>query len=586
MEKELQETKVARQKFLDTDFYKSVKKRKKKLVRRLLENDPKNWASILPLTKVYIEEDFDDLALFLNVVKVIEKTEFQIDKYFPHVTMLSGSKMVECNFICVEYFHLYTVTADRTEMRRYSYFECYYDKYVLSCIMDISEVTRVSVFQPLDMDKNDWGHARQQIKLWNRVLQPEVMELPVAEYKFSKETCTRMRAYSNMAQELKQTVYESSDMFPDVNDPQWIVLSYLLKLQFLSLLPKSSVPKYYINLVCKDKTDRDKLARDLQNFLGSYFKTDPVIKGDVQRLTQLLNKLTDMGNDAAKPYVFVPEKPKDMEQLQAIMNTYVAEGQGRKSHPFKTFVPICVSEKQILDSTVLNVTIKDASEIKWDSTKYERLKYSISAMYDLCRHFGKKKIRYLLEYAIKIVKESAKAAYCKNSISETAWKQIVEYESDLYELALFFAVLRQRSILKINIHETLILWLTDLTQELCKKQSELDTVIEGLMIEFRKQYEGLRDERPVHTGRKTEQEMMFRTMVNDDHLLCYDKDYFKVLLKEAAPNVDSERVLKRMGERGIFRTKDDKTLLYGIRLNCADGTREKNLVNHYAIKMK
>lgn len=41
-----------------------------------------------------------------------------------------------CDFICVEYFRLYAVSVDRTQIQRFSYFELYYDKYVVSCIAD------------------------------------------------------------------------------------------------------------------------------------------------------------------------------------------------------------------------------------------------------------------------------------------------------------------------------------------------------------------------------------------------------------------------------------------------------------------
>lgn len=588
MGERLQENKISKQQFYKTDLYKAVKKRKRKLVKQLLKKDPKMWSDMLPLTRVTVEDDFDDLAKYLNKVKVIEKTEFKVDEYDPYVTLVSPNKHVKCNFLCAEYFHLYHVTSDRTQMRRYSYFECYYDRYVLSCIMDLSEITRTSAFQPLDMDKSDWGHAQQQMKLWNKVLPPDIEELPIEDYEFSTEMRKRMIACSRRRTCAYEEIYENSQIFPDINDPQWMVLSYLLKMQILPLLPKRSVPKYYINLVCKNKTDRDMFAEDLKKFLSEYFKTDPLIQGEVILSSLLLNKPITPENNAVKPYVFVPEKTKDVEQLQNIMNAYVMEDGKRKSHPFKAYVPICVSDKQILDSTALNIPIVDIEQIQFNAGQYENMKYSMKAIYDLCRHFGKKKIRYLWENAAKIVEKSAEKACCKNGISEDVWKQLLEYESDRYELALTYAILQQRSLLSINTHEALTNWYLELTKEMIKKQVALDIVIEGLMIEVKREYEQMDDEKPLYTGKVSEEEKRFRDTINGEPLICYHPDYFDEWLSVHASYVKKNELLRRMRERGDLRTKDGTTYLYGVslrRLTPIPSSTHKT-ENYYAIKIK
>lgn len=122
--------------FCKTDFYKRVIQRKKKLQKKLLEIDREIWAKSLPITKVFEEYDLDVLIGFLQKYQCQNPSEFELDEDSSRVRLIGKKDSTIYDYICVEYFRLYTVSQNRTEIQRFSYFELYYDQYVVSCIAD------------------------------------------------------------------------------------------------------------------------------------------------------------------------------------------------------------------------------------------------------------------------------------------------------------------------------------------------------------------------------------------------------------------------------------------------------------------
>lgn len=568
-------------KFLKSDLYKSVKKRKNKLVNKLIGTHKSQWASLLPLTRVQRESDLDDIVDFLNVVQNKDHSEYVISEECPRVFL--AKKREGSDFLWVEYFRLYCISKDQASIQRYSYVECYFDKYVMSCIMDTAQLRKDGVFSALNMDKKDWGYAKQQIQYWNKFIIPVIEELPVDLDTYPLATKARIDYYTHW----ERKPLQKKQACPDVTDPLWSVVTYLHLFQMLPILPKKYVPWYYINLVCKNKTDCQIFAERLRMFLADHFRKDPIIRGDIKILQHFRDdKELVIQENAAIPYVFVPEKLKDMDQLRKMMNNCAGDHRKKKNHPLRNNVPICVSEQNILDTTAMNIVVGDMDKMQWSSTAYDRVKEMCGIVYDFPRLYGSKKgARENLKLAFRETLNQMKMIVAERGYTVDTINQILRTEEDYIVLATWFRMMWKES-LHIDGNEEQAEWFSILFEKLVNKQYALDAIIDELMIRLKKEVDELPDERPLYTGRNTEREQKFRTTIMGDtkvSLLCYHPAYFENYITTYAPHVNMMPLLRRMKEKGMLKVKGEDTLLYGIGLNREDKLQAtKKTENYYA----
>ena len=122
--------------------------------------------------------DLDVLVGFLQKYQCQNPSEFELDEDSSRVRLIGKKDSAIYDYICVEYFRLYTVSENRTEIQRFSYFELYYDQYVVSCIADANMLKKTVAFDAVHMEGSDWTQAQRQIRLWNKYLLPKIEELP------------------------------------------------------------------------------------------------------------------------------------------------------------------------------------------------------------------------------------------------------------------------------------------------------------------------------------------------------------------------------------------------------------------------
>ena len=96
----------SQRRFYKSDLYKSVKKRKRKLLEMLAEQDMQSWDEILPLTQVFKEYDLDDLIDFLKKNQDKEHPEYELDPYSSRIQVTTPKGKSVHDFICIEYFRL------------------------------------------------------------------------------------------------------------------------------------------------------------------------------------------------------------------------------------------------------------------------------------------------------------------------------------------------------------------------------------------------------------------------------------------------------------------------------------------------
>lgn len=560
-------------KFFKSDFYKKVKKRKNALRKKLLKHDVTSWPEILPLTRVSVECDFNDLTDALKKVRAGDHTDCRFDPFSPRLQMVTKKGKQDCDFICIEYFRLYHVSEDRTRIHRYSYIECYYDEYVLACIVDSTALKKAGSFPPLSMDQSDWAVAQQQMRLWNQYLLPEIEELPVKQYTYSPELCERAKYYVKCYQRQSDETYE----YPKVDDPSWILITYLHLLQMLPLLPKKSVPIYYLNFVCEKQENREVLAEKMRAFLSEYFRKDPIIRGSILITEKLLSKEMDKGSDYAWPYIFQVKKPKDLELLQNAMNHHAMADKIRKDHPLKNYVPICINDRYVADSTALNIPVVDVEKISWNIEVLGGMKEKLGQILDMClKKIPKSQIRQILKQNKKAVLTKA-GQLCDG---KDLWQELLKYDSKWIDLATWFVLLR-RDHDGSNAEECFKKFLEELT---VKRQS-VDGIVDIVMKRLKTEYDSLEDLRPLYTGSDTPEERKFRDTISGQKLLCINPVDFEQVLQEYAPTTEPAELLHRMKALGHLKTKSSDCLRYGVNLKSADGGKRKS-IDYYAIIME
>ena len=568
----------SQKRFYKSDLYKSVKKRKRKLLEMLAEQDMQSWDEILPLTRVFKEHDLDDLIEFLKKNQDNERLEYELDPYSSRIQVITPKGKSVHDFICVEYFRLYRISEDKTKIQRYSYFECYYDDYVLACIMDTGNLRKAGAFVPLAMDKGDWGHAQQQMKLWNRYLLPKIEEFPAEQDKYVEEMLRRLVS----REDLEDAEYNEGNQYPAVENPAWIVTTYLHLMQVLPLLPKDSVPCYYLNFVCSDIEAQNSLAEKLETFLCAYFRDDPVIQGTVSVRENFRSPEEGNPNSyKAVPYLLVVKKQKDLEPLRELMNDHDWTTKVGVRHPLRNSIPICINDQRIVDSTALNIHITDPSQLQWDDRLINRMWENISHLPpNFWWKFDKKNIRDFWaskrEAVLWYGEEMDIAQKCELRLQDNPVRSV----RNLIELAAWFLVPQCQGYDEDELAGAQKEWLERFLKDLVKKQDNLDATVDDLMQHFRKQYEELQDFRPPYTGRNTKEEMMFR----EGNLLCYHRDIFAERVKIFKPYADCDAVLYRMKDRGYLKTHKGKNLYYVINLDDkSDEPRKRRSVDYYAI---
>lgn len=138
--------------------------------------------AVLPLVRVYPQRNstYRVLEHLHNWTKEhgTENSITEFSEYPPYVSFkLRNGTPVFSDYICVEYFRLYLIAPGSEGLKRYTYFEIYYDEYIVTCLMDVATFQRNGAMDCLDMDAKEWTYAKQQLKLWNQVIYPEVEEL-------------------------------------------------------------------------------------------------------------------------------------------------------------------------------------------------------------------------------------------------------------------------------------------------------------------------------------------------------------------------------------------------------------------------
>lgn len=165
--------------FDDTKFWERVEERKAYLEKQLQGADRGD----AQFTRAYSwKNSTEQLLEYLEKHRMTqEHANMRLRRFSTEppsaIFMSRGGQERKYDYLCVEYYHLYRRNADKTKVRRYTYFEVYYDTCLLSCLMAFPAFHKNQAFDALDMDRAEWAALKQQLDYWSGVLLPVLEEL-------------------------------------------------------------------------------------------------------------------------------------------------------------------------------------------------------------------------------------------------------------------------------------------------------------------------------------------------------------------------------------------------------------------------
>ena len=441
---------------------------------------------------------------------------------------------IACDYICVEYKQLYLIPKSKAFIKRYTYFEIYYDGHIVSCLMDLPTFHKNGPFELLDMVPTEWAHAKLQIKLWNKLLRPNLEDLDeiadIIPSNFAKPFYKRLSQYGESKAPAESLQYPQHDKII------WPLLTYLHLMQNLPLLPKTQIPCCMINYVCPGKY-KD-FAEQLASYLTKCLGTDPIITMPLSRSSNYFKRSDERDKPgAAEPYLFLLERINSSQLQEAITDLeQYKRSRSRKwdTHPFLNAVPICVGENPIPNSLVINIHVpKDFVLPDSDIIKSGFL-YFGKALYKFRDKYRRQKNRLKKYYQKK-----------KDAIDALLDEQAPSFkQSSLYPLSIWFMVMygaknvSKKSLIKSEENNWLQTWIDSWSQE----QRTLEDEVQFLLYLIKEQRSQFLTEAPnnieeweLHGG-----QFFFKEINGRKHVVCGLK-YLEQLI--SSPSFKAEKTV-------------------------------------------
>ena len=265
--------------FEDLSFSDKLEKRIANLTN-LLSETVSSGSDRGTFVRIYDWKDSTDTMLEILENSCPERVQAFCDDP-PSITFTTkNGQKIDCDYLCVEHKRLYFIPSDRASLRRFIYFEIYYDEYIVSCLMDALSFHKNAPMDALEMDTAEWAHAKLQLKLWNEVFLPDIEEIDLSDMgPLYQPVLQRLETYSDLWD------VSIPAALPPI-EPIWVLLTYLHLLQIMPFLSQKQFPCYAIHFVCTQSADT--FVRNLCTFLSAYWQADPVMNRPIEMLSDLL----------------------------------------------------------------------------------------------------------------------------------------------------------------------------------------------------------------------------------------------------------------------------------------------------------
>lgn len=541
------------------NLYDRITERGDKLIDKLMDTDN----ATLPLIRIYSQRDSTDKVFdFLENWVGNYGTENRVTEFSdnpPSVSFrLKNGATVFSDYICIEYFRLYMI--EEENLKRYTYFEIYYDDYIVTCLMDSSTFRKVGAMERLDMDTQEWAYAKMQMKIWNQAIYPELWELGRDSALLQRiEEYHGLMEFDEMWRQRAEPAFAYDAAMGDI----WAALAYLCSFQILERLPQRYLPQYAINFVCSNDYFCQLFSDKLTAILSDLFKDDYYIKGNIPLHSDYKqSKARFFSPYYARPYILRIQRISSVRDLLTALDhlSHIRKDKKKWSkHPFRYDVPICVSDKEIVDSAVVNINMENhvIESIPADD-------YPMPSLIRFFRSLRREKNgevkcckRNKIEKWLNDAEEAVITAF-----PDSDQKKYMERHASMFQLSIIFLVIHGFQLRDHELPDNARSWFEELLKAWKKQDAILKSAVKQVLIMVAEDAENVLPGFP-----KDKEDLMqdFDGICRKDALLLYHHERLKEKISELRFSLSTRDILNRFDERKFLKTnKNDLT--YSVKI--------------------
>ncbi len=559
-------------------FFEHVKQRKNDLIEQYL----KSAAPQLPLTRVTkLRGSTDAIFKYLeysNPGKSFSGKGGRVKHFSQKPTRLifQSTNDIElvCDYIAVEYYRPYLIKTDKTGIERFTYFEVYYGKCILSCLMDMSSFQNDSSFAPLDMAQGEWARLKQNMLLWNHVLYPELKRFEVEDFlpmPIEKRYHYYKNLYNNHYTECIRELVIKQPKYPqNGSDLVWPLITYVFLMLHLPALPWEFVPKFIINYNCERSSLIPDVAKWLQEYLSDSVGEIPCCSASIDIAKNWLKSKEPAGT--AQPYIRILNRAQDADKTLQALHAFSIDRKSRwNMHPFTTMVPICVSSEPILDSAVLNIPVSSDNYKSLCQSEQLNPKRFLAFFASLADDTKEQDWLEMDELHKQFERASVKL------LEATGRARFPAHSSASCILAIAFLSMYGREPAKFRVNDENKQWFE---QQLKIWDEQTDSFNKMIQRIIRMAASDAATSQEGTPSSKEELEMVYQGRFNKEDLFCYTLESFSDRVKLAFPQANVLEVRDQLKFDGMIKCNQNRTD-YNVSL----GGKSQQVIAFYLDKL-
>ena len=340
---------------IDGKFYEAADKRKDKLVQKMMLDSRKRDIYFRIFKK---EKHIDSLEIFLEEIedrlgalvtgKEMSEIEIDVDSRYLNYKDKRGD-VYRQEFIAFRLFDPFLFEKDG--IVRYTYFEIYFDDYIMGVIIKKSTYSSNQGFSAFDLDQREWAQVKMQMRVWKQLYHVELEEIG----NLSSRSKQLLKFFEKNIREIKKD--NSKDLVEKLFSIKqfWIFISYLTMVQMIPMLEKSERPFFTMNLYADENIGAEFLEK-MRLYLATFnFSTKKCDEGHII----YTKKFTDLENQysISNCCLLHNTSEKSVEYAMKILNELASESNQPDDYPLRR-TPIIVGGNWIDNSAVFNLEIQ------------------------------------------------------------------------------------------------------------------------------------------------------------------------------------------------------------------------------------
>lgn len=533
-------------KSFDKNFYKKAKRRKDKLVEKLLADNMskelyKETFDVKKNQKRFIKRFAEKSEKFWGKQDIVLK---KIDYKEQRVKFVKNKKTKNANRICIALFEPYCI---EPKFSIYIYFEIYYGKTVICCLMKKESYDVSGKIPLLGFDVEEWKDAKLQMKMWN-----QLYEIKRCQIKMQSQLTDILKTYCCVpALNADRQISALEHLFS--SDSMWILASYLSFIQLNSFLPYERQLRFLLNLY-NAQDNLDQFANVLKKYVSKFISSKTPIKPDCIVIQQEFSQEHNYVSVAGTLILLKPSNKTIQYCCDRLNHFFAAKIADDEEYPLKQ-IPLIVGATKQSNGAILDIPF-DAKDYIGDLLENDILQeigdwlhHGIGQIIPMPAQGKVKKCQDKMVYVITRAEnqwnEWARSAHIKFLPTEylklAAWlNMLLCGQIDDYDFQS-----------KVPSNPTyLIVQKLIAIEERCIQQWH---TVKSFLYNLYKGINDLKHERPDSKEALEKMTAPFVTSVDDVEVIAYSGELFKKAICEQIPSMSEKDVINALHAKKLLK---------------------------------